>query len=677
MRSYTFAALAALLAFAPALNAAVEPQYFDSTVKPQDDFYRYVNGKWLDTVVIPPAMARFASFNKLQEDNWAKLHRLCDEAAARGDSARGAEKTVGDFYASGLDADAINAAGIQPLKSEFDRITAIKTPADVLRELGHLRMLGVHAGFWFTASPDDKNSTMEIADISQSGLGLAASDQGRDADRDYYFNADPKSQQLREQYVAHIAKMFELLGEAPDAARAGADRVMKLETELARVSSTRVKLRDPQANYHKMKLADLPGVAGDLDLKAFLAETNAPEFTELNVEQPEFLKGFTAQLTSTPVDAWKLYLRWQLIRRAAPYLSDAFAEEHFNFFGTAMTGVTEQEPRWKRVLVATDENVGDALGQLYVQQFFPPAAKARALELVANVRAALRERLQTLEWMDGPTRAKAVAKLDAFTVNIGYPETWKDYSSAHLDRASYVMNQFRASEYESRRVLAKIGHPVDRKEWHMTTPTVNAYYNPSINGITFPAGILQPPFFDANADDAVNYGGIGTVIGHEMTHGFDDSGRQFDADGNLHNWWSSESAEAFKQRSAKIVQQFSSYVAIDDVHLNGELTQGENIADLGGLRVAFAALQKALAGKPHARIDGFTPEQRFFINYATVWRDKMRPAEAVRRARVDPHSPGRFRVDGPLSNLDEFAQAFDVSEGATMRRSPNERVLIW
>ncbi|HVU35715.1 MAG TPA: M13 family metallopeptidase [Opitutaceae bacterium] len=676
MRKHTLTAVAVLFASVSAAFGGIEPQYFDRSVKPQDDFFQFVNGTWLKTVPIPSDLARYGSFTILQEDNWAKLHDLCEQAA-RDTAATGVEKIVSDFYASGMNVSAIAAAGAKPLQSEFDRIAAIKTPDDVLHVLGHLRMLGVHAGFGFAAAPDDKDSKHNIAVVRQSGLGLAITDQSRDADRDYYFNPDAKSRRLRQQYVAHIAKMFELLGDEPAAATAEAGRVMRLETELALASSSRVQLRDPQANYHKITVAELPEYTGDMDWNSFLSETNAPKFDVVNVAQPDFLRAFATLLRVDPVDDWKLYLRWQLIRRAAPYLGGQFESENFKFFGTDMTGVTAQEPRWKRVVITTDDSIGDALGQLYVAKYFPPEAKARALELVANLRAALRERLQTLPWMDAETRAKAVAKLDAFTVKIGYPDTWKDYSSAHIDRGPYVLNVLRADEFEVRRNLAKIGQPVDKMEWYMTPPTVNAYYSSSINGITFPAGILQPPFFDPKADDAVNYGGIGVVIGHEMTHGFDDSGRQFDADGNLHDWWTPQSAAQFKERAAGIVKQFSDYVAVDDIHLNGALTQGENIADLGGLRIAYAAMEKALAGKPRTLVDGFTPEQQFFISYATIWRDAMRPAEAARRARVDPHSPGKWRVDGPLSNLDEFAKAFDVSEGAPMRRSPAERVLIW
>jgi predicted metalloendopeptidase len=670
-----FPALAVALGVLAA-RGAVETQYFDPAVRPQDDFYRHVNGRWLDSTEIPPDLARYASFTRLQQDNWTRLHALCDEAA-KGKGASAAERWVGDFYASGLDEAAIEAAVTKPLDPELARIAAIRNPADIARALAHLRMLGVNVGFSFEASADDRNSTMEIATLAQSGLGLAISDEPRDADRDYYLSSRPDRQKLREGYVALIGRMFELLGDNPEDAQRRAGRVLALETELATVSSDRVKLRDPQANYHRIGLDELRAATPGFDWDAFLTETGAPAFTQVNVTQPNFVSGLAQAVARFPVEDWKQYLRWHLIRSAAPYMADRFAAEHFRFFGAEMSGVAQREPRWKRVVVAIDANIGDALGQLYAAHFFPPEAKARVLQLVANVRAALRERLQTLEWMDEPTRASAVRKLDAFTVNMGYPERWKNYSSVRIGRATYLENIFHAREFESRRNWAKIGQPVDRKEWSMTVPTVNAYYSSSINGITFPAGILQPPFFDAKADDAVNYGGIGVVIGHEMTHGFDDSGRQYDADGNLNDWWTPESAARFKERAAKIVRQFSSYVAIDDVHLNGELTQGENIADLGGLRVAYAALQKSLAGKPAAKIDGFTPEQRFFISHATVWRDKMRPAEAIRRAAVDPHSPGKWRVNGPLSNLDEFAKAFQVPEGAPMRRSAEDRVIIW
>ncbi|MSU69323.1 MAG: M13 family peptidase [Opitutaceae bacterium] len=671
------AAFVATLILTLGLRAGVERQYFDLTVKPQDDFFRYVNGAWLKTVVIPPAEARWGSFNELQERNHQDLRRLCERVAAPDASRSASERLVGDFYASGMDEAGINAAGLAPLQPELDRIAAVRTPAEVLGAIARLRLLGVIAGFTFRSEPDAKESTVELAQLRQSGLGLASSDLERDADRDNYFNDDEKSRGLRIQYLAHIAKMFELLGDAPDAAQTGAQAVMKLETALAQGSATRVQLRNPPANYHKLKVASLPQYTGDLDFAAFFKASGAPGFTDVNLAQPEFFRVFAALLAQTPVADWRLYLRWHLVRRAAPFLGAPWADENFRFFGTTMTGATERKPRWKQVVTVIDECAGEALGQLYVVQYFPPEAKARVLQLVANIRGALRERLSTLEWMDQATRAKALAKLDAFSVKIGYPDQWRDYRTLQIDRGPYVLNVFRASEFERRRVLARIGRPVDQAEWFMTAPTVNAYYSSSVNGITFPAGILQPPFFSIQADDALNYGGIGVVIGHEMTHGFDDQGRQFDAQGNLTDWWTPGSAARFKERASGIVRQFSGYIAVDRLHLNGELTQGENIADLGGLKVAFAAFRKALAGQPRAELGGFTPEKRFFISHATVWRNIMRPEEQRRRARVDPHAPGEWRVNGPLSNLDEFAAAFALPEGVPMRRPAADRVTIW
>jgi predicted metalloendopeptidase len=414
-----------------------------------------------------------------------------------------------------------------------------------------------------------------------------------------------------------------------------------------------------------------------IDFKRYLAERGAPVFEDVNFAHPEFFKGFEAALLTTSVSDWQAYLGWHLVRYAAPYLSEDFVKENFAFTGTILNGTTEMKPRWKRVVTAVDGQIGEALGQLYVAEFFPPTAKDRMAKLVEDLRASLRDRLNALDWMDAPTRAKALAKLEAFKVKIGYPEKWVDYSAVKITRDDYLGNVMRSDAFEVSRRLARMGKPVDRAEWGMTPPTVNAYYRPTNNEIVFPAGILQPPFFDAKADDAVNYGGIGAVIGHEMTHGFDDSGAKYDANGNLSNWWSEESAKNFKARTTAVVKQFSGYSPLPGLHLNGELTQGENIADLGGVKIAYGALQRALADKPRTKIDGFTPEQRFFLSYATVWRLNSQP-EAIRlRANTDPHSPGEFRANGPLSNLDEFAKAFDVPEGAPMRRPTGERVTIW
>ena len=668
MRKFTLAAAAALT-LVLGVRAEIDLKNFDLTVKSQDDFFHYVNGTWLKNNPIPGEFSRWGGFIVLQEENQKNLRTICERVSAKGATGTATEKMVGDFFASGMDEAAINAAGAKPLQPELDLVAAIKTPADILPAIAHLHALGLSTGFGFGSSPDYKNSSMQIAATGQGGLGLP--------ERDYYFRDDEKSAKIRQQYVAHVAKMFVLLGDTPDAAQVNASAVMALETKLAAASLPRVKLRNPYASYHKMKLAEAQALAPGLDWKTYLAIINAPSFDDINVAHPDFLKAFAAQLTQTSVADWQAYLRWHLVRGAAPYLSDAFAKENFNFYGAILTGTTEQPPRWKRVITCVDTSIGDALGQLYVADYFPPESKARVLKLVADLRASLGDRIRALEWMDEPTRAKALAKLDAFTVKMGYPDKWKDYSTVKIDRGNYVGNVLSALAYGQARDLAKIGQPVDRTEWRLTVPTVNAYYSPLQNEIVFPAGILQPPFFDAKADDAVNYGGIGAVIGHEMTHGFDDQGRQFAADGNLTDWWTPASAEKFKVRAGGVVKQFAGYTVLDGLHLNGELTQGENIADLGGVKIAYGALEKALAGKPSVKIDGFTPEQRFFLSFATIWRVNIRPEALRLRVNTDPHSPGQFRANGPLSNLDEFAKAFDVPEGAPMRRPAAERVTIW
>jgi predicted metalloendopeptidase len=663
------AAVFAALTLAGAAKAAFTPGNLDPSVRPQDDFYRYADGGWLKRTVIPPEYARWGSFDELSVRNQENLRVLCERASAQENQATPIEKMVGDFYASGLDVPDINAAESSPLEFEFTRISAIKSPEDVLVEIARLHRIGVPAGFSFESAADIKDSDREIAELGQGGLGLP--------ERDYYFRDDEKSKKIREQYVEHVSRMLGLLGDAPAKAQADAAAVMKLETALAKGSLTLVVLRNPNASYHKMSLAAAEALAPGIDWPGYLHETSAPAFADLNFAHPDFFKAFSAALAQTPVAEWQVYLRWQLINAYAPYLSDNFAQEDFSFNGTILTGTKSMKPRWQRVVTTIDGSIGEALGQLYAAAYFPPEAKVRALKLVADLQAALRDRLQTLEWMDEPTRAKALAKLDAMTVKIGYPEKWRDYSSLVIDRGPYVLNVLKAKAFEVRRNLAKIGGPVDRTEWGMTPPTVNAYYRPTQNEIVFPAGILQPPFFDAKADDAVNYGAIGSVIGHEMTHGFDDRGRQFDAHGNLADWWTPESEARFKARSAAIVGQFNGYFPIPNVHINGELTQGENIADLGGLRIAYAALQKALAGQPRDKIGGFTPEQRFFLSFASIYAVKFTPEEALRRLRIDPHSPGEFRCNGPLSNMDEFANAFNVPEGAPMRRPAADRFTIW
>ncbi len=658
--------------FASGLRAALDLNAIDSSVRPQDDFFEYANGAWLKTLEIPADQLGWGSFYELIDRTQKNLHRLCEDAAAQQSAAAGSPaRMTGDFYASGMDEAAINAAGARPIQPQLDRIAAIRTPADVLSGIAALKRIGVPSGFGFYVDVDEKDSEAYLVQITQGGLGLP--------DRDYYFTDSEKMKKLRGDYVDHVAKMLALTGVPSEAARVDAQAVMNLETKLAAASRTRVQLRDPEANYNKTAVAALAKITGDFDWAAFFEAMGARGFDSVNVGQPDFVKAFAAQLAETPVADWRAYLRWNLVRAAAPYLGSDFVDENFAFYGRTLNGQKEIKPRWKRVTEAVDGGIGDALGQLYVAKYFPPAAKARVLKLVEDLRSALRARIETLEWMDAPTRARALEKLNAFSVKMGYPDKWRDYSTLTISRdAAYVENVFASNAYETRRNLAKIGRLVDRSEWFMTPPTINAYYNPVENGIVFPAGILQPPFFDADADDAVNYGGIGTVIGHEMTHGFDDQGRQYDARGNLKDWWTPASIEAFKKRAAVIIAQFNSYTVLDGaLHVNGTLTQGENIADLGGVKIAYAALQRALAGQPRAKIDGFTPEQRFFLSYANIWREVRRPEYRRNLIITDPHSPAEWRVRGPLSNLEEFWKAFDVKEGDKMRRSGEQIVTIW
>jgi len=660
--------LCGALCLASASYAGVDPANFDTSVRPQDDFFGYVDGGWIKSHPIPADRSSWGAGSELQEHNFAVLHGILDKAAAA--AAPGfIEKIVGDFYASGMDQAAADAAGAAPLKAEFDRVASIQTPAEIGAEVARLHLMGVPVCFALASEQDPKNSEMIIAGVGQGGLGLP--------ERDYYLRDDDASKKLREAYVAHVVRMLGLAGDSPAEAQAEANAVMGLETALARGSKPAADLRDPIANYHPLPLAEIGKLTPHFDWSAYLGGISLPAPALMDVGQPEFLQALDAQIAATPVADWRAYFRWHLLHDNADYLSTAFVDENFAFFGRTLTGARAMRDRWKRVLATVDVSAGEALGQLYVAEAFPPESKARMLKLVGNLRLALHDRIANLEWMDEATRAAALKKLDAFGVKVGYPDKWIDYSALVVDRGSYVLNVLRANEFNVKRDLAKIGKPVDRTVWGMTPPTVNAYYDPSMNEIVFPAGILQPPFFEANADDAVVYGAIGAVIGHEMTHGFDDQGRQFDGKGNLADWWTPESARRFKERSAGIVRQFNGYIAIDALHINGALTQGENIADLGGVKLAYSALMTTLAGKPEEKIDGFTPQQRFFLSFANIWRGSQRP-EAIRlQVNTDPHSPRRFRVDGPLSNLNEFAAAFEIPEGSPMRRSPADQVTIW
>ncbi|MEP7016091.1 MAG: M13 family metallopeptidase [Verrucomicrobiota bacterium] len=650
---------------------ALDPNNFDTSVKPGDDFYSYANGGWLKRNPIPPDQSRWGSFNALIEKTNDDLHDVAEKAARAATESKVDPDTqkVADYYGSGMDEAAVNEAKATPLADEMKRIDAVKDRQGVLAEIAHLHALGVTSLFGFTSGQDEKNSTMVISQAYQDGLGLP--------DRDYYTKTDDASKKIRDQYVDHVSKMLTLAGQDAEKAKAAAGKILAMETDLAKASRTRVELRDPQKNYNKMKVEGLQKLMPDFKLADYFKELKLSDPGAINVGQPDFFKGANKVFVSTPVEDWKNYFRWHLVHATAAELSQDFVDENFNFFLKTLTGAEQLKTRWKRVVSSTDASLGEALGKLYVADYFPPESKTRMVELVKNVQDAMADAIKNCSWMDEQTKKEALKKLAAFTVKIGYPDKWRDYSMLKVDRGSYAMNAMRASMFEVDRELKKIGKPVDRSEWNMTPPTINAQYQPTLNQISFPAGILQPPFFNAAADDATNYGGIGAVIAHEITHGFDDQGRQYDAQGNLRDWWTPASAAKYKERAAKIVKQYSEYEPLPGLHINGELTQGENIADDGGVKIAFAAMKKALAGKPQEKIDGFTPEQRFFFGWAQVWRANIRDEALKMRLVTDPHSPTKYRCNGPVSNSADFQKAFGLPDGCPMVRPADKRVSIW
>src|SRR5512133_1035012 len=588
------------------------PANLDPSVKPCQDFFQYAVGGWAKRTTIPAEYERYGVDQEIDTRTHQILREIL-EAAAAAKAAPGSEaQKVGDFYASGMDEAGIEAAGIAPLKPLFARIDGVKDAATLAAVFADLHQQGAFAGLSFSIEQDDKESSRYAMALAQGGLGLP--------DRDYYVKDDAKSKELLAAYRAHVAKVLTLAGSDPR----DADRILALETRLAKASMTRVEQRDPNAIYHAMTPAQLkaaaPGFPADLYLKAL--GVSAPD--RFVVRQPAFLAELGRMMQDLPASQWRVYLRWTLLRNAAPALSRAFEQEAFAFYGTKLQGTTAQHPRWKRVMFVADRGLGEALGKLYVQRAFPASSKTKVLEMVENLRTALGTRIDGLEWMSTPTKAKARQKLAAMRVKIGYPDVWRDYAKLQIKRQPYVLNLLETRRFEFQRRLAKLGKPIDRNEWEMTPQTNNAYYSPTMNEIVFPAGILQPPFFDAAADDAVNYGGIGVVIGHEYTHGFDDQGSKFDAEGNLANWWTAEDRKTFDERTGCIAKEYEGFVSVKDaangdVHLNGRLTLGENTADNGGLRVSYMALQKALAGQPRAKVEGFTPEQRFFLGFANVW----------------------------------------------------------
>jgi putative endopeptidase len=640
----------------------------DRSCKPCDDFFEFAMGGWMKANPVPPEYSTWGSFTVLLDKNQQNLRQILEkEENAKAASGSNGQK-IGDFYASCMDTSAVDAAGAKPIEPDMARIAAVKDVASLQLETARLQAQGVGAMFRFASRQDAKDSTQVIAAAGQGGLGLP--------DRDYYLRDDEKSKKLRDAYVAHAQKLFELLGDPSDKAAAEAKTIIGIETALAKASMSNVDLRDPNKTYHRMSVEDVQTLAPNISWATYFDQVGAPGLKDLNVGQPDFFKSLSGQLTSTPIEDWKTYLRWTLVNTTAPGLSEPFVAEDFAFNGKELRGAKEILPRWKRCVTATDRSLGEALGQVYVEKYFPPDAKAHALEMVHNLTAALRQDIPTLSWMGAATRTQAIAKLQAFGVKIGYPDKWRDYSGLNIVRNNYMQNELGAAHFEFARQLKKIGKPVEKTEWGMTPPTVNAYYRSSMNEIVFPAGILQPPFYDPKADDAVNYGGMGAVIGHEITHGFDDQGSKFDAQGNLKDWWSADDLKNFKERATCVSDQFDGYVVDGDLHENGKLVLGESIADLGGLTIAYAAYEKSLEGKQRPpEKDGFTAEQRFFLGWAQIWGANERLEYARLLANTNPHPLPRFRGNGPLSNMAEFAKAFGCKKGDAMVRE--QACKIW
>jgi putative endopeptidase len=650
---------------------AFSVDYMDRSVSPSVDFYEFADGQWLKNNPVPPDKSRWASFMELADRNWYLIHGILEDAAAHSESLplNSPKRKVGDFFASVMDTNRIEELGLKPIEGDLKKINDIKSPQDLFALLADFHQRGIGGMFDIGFGPDEKNSSIYAVELGQGGLSLP--------DRDYYLKENFADK--RKQYRDHVVKMFILLGKTPDEAATNADTVIALETELAKASRSRVDLRDPEKNYNKFSAGELAAKTPAVLWDVYFTDRNIAVPAYKIVGQPEFFAAVNNLVQERSLEDWKTYLRWHLLNSSARYLPAAFEQENFNFFGKVLSGQPEQEPRWKRAAHIIDGSIGEALGQLYVEKYFPPEAKARMNEMVENLKQVFHDRLEKVSWMTEATRTKALAKFARFTQKIGYPDKFRDYSAVEIRRDDLLGNVRRAAAFESRRVIARVGKPVDRTEWAMTPETVNAYFNPEQNEIVFPAGILQPPFFDVNMDDAVNYGGIGVVIGHEMTHGYDDQGRKYDADGNLNDWWSEADAKAFDARAQLVVDEYDKFEALPGVHVSGKLTLGENLADLGGVHIAYEALQRDLAKNPSKRrlIDGLTPEQRFFISFAQIWRTNIRDAEAQRLVTVDPHSPGKFRAYGPLLNVQEFYDAFDIKPDSPMWLPPEKRAVIW
>jgi putative endopeptidase len=646
----------------------IDPANMDQSIRPGDNFYLYANGNWIKQNPVPASKTRWGSFDELREENSKRLQALLEDASANPGKNALSQK-IGDFYASGMDSAALEKSGYQPIKEDLDRIAGVSSLDGLLDEMAYERTHGISSPLLSVfIGPDRKNVSQYIPQLGQGGISLP--------DRDYYLKSDARSTAIRQAYHIHLNHMFALIGKSSAEAAADADAVFRIEKALARAQMSRVEMRDQYKTYIKFSWKDLSVQTPDLDWRSLAEKMEVVHADSLIVSNPGYWKSVDLLLTGVSLEDWKAYLQWHVLSGAAPWMSNAFVEEDFSF-NKVLSGQKEQTPRWQRLSGLIDRDLGDLLGQLYVEKYFPPAAKQRMTDLVNNLQATFSERIKRVDWMSDETKQRAVEKLQAFLKKICYPDKWRDYATVTIRRDQLLGNIRSCAVYAFRENVGQLGKPVDRTRWTMTPPTINAYYNASNNEIVFPAGILQFPFFDFDADDAVNYGGIGAVIGHEMTHGFDDNGRQFAADGNLKDWWTKTDADKFKSRADEVVEQYNGFAVLDTLHVNGRLTLGENLADLGGLSIAYEAFTKTKQFKDGAKIDGFTPPQRFFLNWAQVWRSNTVPQTAAQLILTDPHSPGEYRCNGPISNIDAWYEAFNIKEGDKLFKPADKRTRIW
>ncbi|PWD98349.1 M13 family metallopeptidase [Marinilabilia rubra] len=651
-------------------RAVFSPENMDTTVSPGENFYQYANGGWIENHPLPDDKSRYGAFDMLAEENREKVRTIIEEASEMEAKDGSVAQQIGDFFATGMDSMAIEKAGLAPLKDQFQLIAQVKDPKSLVKVTAELHKQQIAPFFYLYSSPDKKNSEMVITNFYQGGLGLP--------DRDYYFDDSERGENLRTAYKKYLTTLFTLKGETKEKAGEIASEVFELEKRMAKASNTRLENRNPQKTYNPTNIEGLAEMAPGFDWNLYFNTVGLSDPGKINVGQPDFMANVAAMAKKVSPEQWHSYLNATVLRRMAPYLPHGFVDASFEMYGKTLSGQPSKEPRWKRVLNTTNGALGEAVGQLYVEKYFPPEAKERMLELVGNLKKSFARRIDQLDWMSDSTKEEAHKKLKAINVKIGYPDKWRDYSDLEVSNDSYAENVLRSNRLDFVYDLNKIGKPVDEDEWHMYPQTVNAYYNPLANEIVFPAAILQPPFFYAYGDDAVNYGAIGMVIGHEMTHGFDDQGRQFDKDGNMNDWWSPSDAEKFDKRAQVLVDRYDKFTVLDTVKADGELTLGENIADLGGLNITYQAYKMSLEGEPEPeKLDGFTDDQRFFLAYARVWAQNIRNEEILRRTKEDVHSLGKWRVNGPLPNMETFVEAFDIEESGEMYLDPEKRASIW